>query len=108
MQLTADTKLGHYDKAKEGMLIRSVEMEIVNNTEEALTVSPYDFKLEDSNGEEYSQDFTQGKDPKIALNEIRPGKKIVGWVEFEQTPEDAEGWTVEYSPKGERFYIDFK
>tara|TARA_B110000090_G_scaffold172989_1_gene193863 strand:+ start:481 stop:1017 length:537 start_codon:yes stop_codon:yes gene_type:complete len=108
LEIAEDTKLGYYDKAEEGMLIRSVKVQIINNTEEALTVSPYDFKLSDNNGKDYSQDFTQGKEPIISQNEIRPGKKLVGYIEFEQSPVDAEGWEITYSPKGESFYIDFE
>ena len=69
------------------------------------TLSPYDFKLEDGNGEKYGQDFTQGKEPSLSDDEIRPGKKRKGWVEFVQIPEDAEEFTVIYSPKGETFFI---
>lgn len=78
------------------------------NTEEALTVSPYDFKLSDRNGRDYSQNFNQGKEPIISQNEIRRGKKLVGYIEFEQSPIDAEGRGITYSPKGGSFYIDFE
>jgi hypothetical protein len=108
LQMAADTKLGYYDKADEGMLIRSVEVLVVNNTEEEVEVSPYDFVLEDGKGENYSQDFTQGKEPSLSDEAIRPGKKRQGWVEFTQVPEDAEGFTVVYSPDGETFYIEFE
>lgn len=107
LEISADTKLGTYDKADEGMLIRSVKVEVVNNTEEDVKISPYDFKLVDSDGNDYGQDFTQGKEPQLTTKEIRPGKKLVGYVEFEQSPADADGFEIKYSPKGEYFYIEF-
>lgn len=108
LQMAADTILGYYDKADEGMLIRSVEVLVVNNTEEEVKISPYDFVLVDEQGESYAQDFTQGKEPSLSDEAIRPGKERHGWVEFTQVPEDAKEFTVVYSPNGETFYIEFE
>jgi hypothetical protein len=82
LSTATDYEFTMFNKAEEGEKFLSIEALVENTTDEVLSLLPYDFDLIDDDGERYGHDFTQSKEPSLTLDDIRPGKKRKGWVQF--------------------------
>lgn len=90
------TKGSEYDTAKEGYEYVIVSIKIENRSEEKISYNPYDWKMENSNGQEEDITFTT-TDSETALSDgnLNTGGTVEGTLAFEQ-PQGDTGLKLNY------------
>lgn len=78
-----------YEKPKAGHEFIIVEVTIINSSESNITYNPYDFKMQNSQGN--ITDFTWytgDRDTDLSSGELAPGGTVTGTIPFEQPKND--------------------
>ena len=80
-----------YDKAKEGQEFVIVNVTITNNGDEKISYNPFDFKMQNSQGNITNHTFTTvNNDTSLNSGELAPGGKVSGTIAFEEPKDDKE------------------
>lgn len=78
-----------WDKPQTGKEFVIVTVEIENKGTEKISYNPYDFKLQNSNGQQESSTFTTiDSDTSLSYGELISGGKVSGTITFETTKGD--------------------
>ena len=78
-----------YDTAKEGYEYVIVSIKIENKSEEKISYNPYDWKMENSNGQEEDITFTTiDSDTALSSGNLNAGGIVEGTLAFEQPQGD--------------------
>lgn len=87
-----------FDKPKDGMEYVIVSVLIENNSDKELSYNPYDFKMQNSQGQIESQAFTIiDKETSLSSGKLAPGGNVSGTVVWEQ-PKDDDGLKLIFEP----------
>lgn len=79
-----------YDTPKEGYEYVIVSVKIENKSDEKITYNPYDWKMENSNGQEESITFTTiDSDTALSSGDLNAGGVVEGTLAFEQPAGDS-------------------
>lgn len=79
-----------YDTPKEGHEYVIVSVKIENKSDEKITYNPYDWKMENSNGQEESITFTTiDSDTALSSGDLNAGGVVEGTLAFEQPVGDS-------------------
>ena len=90
------TRGSEYDTAKEGYEYVIVSIKIENKSEEKITYNPYDWKMENSNGQEEEITFTTtDSDTELSSGNLNAGGVVEGTLAFEQ-PQGDTGLKLNY------------
>lgn len=85
-----------YDQAKDGKEYVIVSLKIENKSDEKVSYNPYDWKMENSNGQEESQTFTTvDDDTTLSSGDLNKGGKVEGTIAFEE-PKGDDGLKLNY------------
>lgn len=85
-----------FDQAKDGKEYVIVSLTIENKSEEKVSYNPYDWKMENSNGQEESQTFTTvDNDTALSSGDLNKGGKVEGTIAFEE-PQGDDGLKLNY------------
>jgi len=80
-----------FDKPKEGMEYVIVSVTIENNSDKELSYNPFDFKMQNSQGQIVDQAFTiVNSDTSLSSGDLAPGGSVSGTIAFEQPKADPE------------------
>lgn len=78
-----------WDKPKSGKEFVIVTVSIENKGKDKLSYNPFDFKLQNSQGQQEEQAFTTiDNDTSLQSGELIPGGKVSGTIAFEQPKDD--------------------
>lgn len=89
-------KGGNYDEAKSGYEYVIVHIKIQNNSDEKISYNPFDWKMENSQGQEVDGAFTiVDSDTALESGDLNPGGVVEGTLAFEQ-PEGDTGLKLNY------------
>ena len=78
-----------WDKPKTGKEFVIITVMIENKGDEKLSYNPFDFKLQNSQGQQESMTFTTiDQDTSLSSGELIPGGKVTGTIAFETTKGD--------------------
>ena len=78
-----------YDTAKEGYEYVIVTVKIENKSDKKISYNPYDWKMENSNGQEVDTTFTiTNKDTELHNGDLNAGGMVEGSLAFEQPQRD--------------------
>lgn len=77
-----------FDTPKEGCEYVTVSISIVNNSDEKISYNPYDWKMENSNGQETETAFYVD-DYELSSGDLNPGGNVSGNLTFEEPQGDA-------------------
>lgn len=87
-----------FDEPKDGMEYVIVSVLIENNSDKELSYNPYDFKMQNSQGQIESQAFTIiDKETSLSSGKLAPGGNVSGTVVWEQ-PKDDDGLKLIFEP----------
>lgn len=87
-----------FDKPKDGMEYVIVSVLIENNSDKELSYNPYDFKMQNSQGQIESKAFTIiDRDTSLSSGKLAPGGNVSGTVVWEQ-PKDDDGLKLIFEP----------
>lgn len=87
-----------FDKPKDGMEYVIVSVLIENNSDKELSYNPYDFKMQNSQGQIESKTFTIiDKETSLSSGKLAPGGNVSGTVVWEQ-PKDDDGLKLIFEP----------
>lgn len=87
-----------YDKPKSGNEFVIVKVTIENAGKSQISYNPFDFKLENSQGQITDQTFTTlDQDTSLQSGELAPGGKVSGTIPFE-APKNDPKLILQYSP----------
>lgn len=87
-----------YDKPKSGYEFVIVKITLENIGNSPISYNPYDFKMQNSQGQITEQAFTTvDQDTALQSGELAPGGKITGTIPFEQPVNDP-SLQLQYSP----------
>lgn len=79
-----------FDTAKEGYEYVIVSVKIENKSEEKISYNPFDWQMENSNGQEESTTFTTiDSDTALSSGDLNAGGVVEGTLAFEQPQGDA-------------------
>ena len=85
-----------YDQAKDGKEYVIVSLKIENKSDEKISYNPYNWKMENSNGQEESQTFTSiDSDTALSSGDLNKGGQVEGTIAFEE-PKGDEGLKLNY------------
>lgn len=80
-----------FDKPKDGKEYVIVHVTIENNSDEEVSYNPYDFKMQNSQGQIESKTFTiVDSDTALSSGDLAPGGKVSGTMTWEQPVDDDE------------------
>lgn len=81
----------NFDKPKDGMEYVIVEVSITNTGEKEVSYNPYDFRMQNSQGQIESQSFSiVDSDTKLSSGKLAAGGSISGTIVFEQPVGDSD------------------
>lgn len=83
-----------FDTPKDGCEYVTVGIKIVNNSEEKISYNPYDWKMENSNGQETDTSIVL-TDTELSSGDLNPGGNVEGTLTFEE-PQGDEGLKLNY------------
>lgn len=87
---------GEFDTAKEGYEYVIVSIKIENKSEEKISYNPFDWQMENSNGQEESTTFTTvDSDTALSSGDLNAGGVVEGTLAFEQ-PQGDTGLKLNY------------
>jgi hypothetical protein len=97
IQVDANVKASGLVKPQAGKKWVAALVEIEGINPNGATYNPFFFKVRDAEGFEYN--FTPfGKEPQLqSSNDLQPGKKVKGWVNFE-VPKGGKAVVLVYTP----------
>lgn len=82
---------GEYDNPKDGYEFVIVEVTITNTNNSNITYNPYDFNMQNSQGNVTDMTwYTSDRDNDLSSGELAPGGTITGAIPFEQPINDSE------------------
>lgn len=85
-----------YDTAKEGYEYVIVSVKIENKSDKKISYNPYDWKMENSNGQEETTTFTTvDSDTALSSGDLNAGGVVEGTLAFEQ-PQGDDGLKLNY------------
>lgn len=87
-----------------GMRFVAAEVEVVNDSNQALAFTPIDIRLRTLDGTEYRGGSAIGTDPTINPRNLNPGERSRGWVLF-TVPESSEVVELAYLAPQPQFRI---
>lgn len=75
----------NYDEAKSGKEFVIVKLKIENKSDKKISYNPYDWKMENGNGQIEDNAFTTAdNDTSLNSGELNPGGKVEGTIAFEE------------------------
>ncbi len=69
-------------EAPAGTRYVGIEVEIINDSDQALNVTPLDVRLRDETGVEYRGGAAIGAEPTVNPRSLNPGELSLGWIWF--------------------------
>jgi len=88
----------------EGSRVVAIEVEVVNDSDQALNFTPIDVRLRDRGGSEFRGGAAIGTEPMINPRNLNPGERSRGWVWF-IVPEETELAEVVYIAPQPQFRV---
>lgn len=85
---------GEFDTPKDGSEYVTVGIKIENNSDEKISYNPYDWKMENSNGQETDTAIVLN-DSELESGDLNPGGHVEGTLTFEE-PQGDEGLKLNY------------
>ena len=67
-------------EAPAGQRVLAIEVEVTNDSDQALAFTPLDVRLRDAGGVEYRGGAAIGTEPTINPRNLNPGERSRGWV----------------------------
>lgn len=65
-----------------GSRVVAIEVEVINDADQALNFTPIDIRLRDEAGQEYRGGAAIGTEPMISPRNLNPGERSRGWTWF--------------------------
>jgi hypothetical protein len=82
----------------------AAEVEVINNSDQALNFTPVDVRMRDAAGVDYRGGGAIGTEPMIGVRNLNPGERSRGWVWF-TVPVDSDLVELVYEAPAPQFRI---